>query len=78
MLLKITFVNIKYKHKNKEDGEFIRIKFLPPGRIVIYKGEPEDARYIQILDHIPLYQIFLVLQLQYLYRVIANHQHYSL
>ncbi len=47
-------IESKYKHKNKEDGEFIRIKFLPPGRIVIYKGEPEEARYIQVLDHIPL------------------------
>ncbi len=42
-----------YKYKDKR-GEFIRIKFLPPGRIIIYKGEPEKSRYIQILDHIPL------------------------
>ncbi len=47
-------IESKYKYKNKEKAEFIRIKFLPPGRIVIYKGEPEEARYIQVLDHIPL------------------------
>jgi len=27
---------------------------LPPGRILIYKGEPNDSRYLQVLDHIPL------------------------
>ena len=47
-------IESKYKYKDKSKGEFIRIKFLPPGRIVIYKGEPKDARYIQVLDHIPL------------------------
>ena len=43
-----------YKYKDKTKGEFIRIKFLPPGRILIYKGNPEESRYIQVLDHIPL------------------------
>ena len=47
-------IESKYQYKDKSKGEFIRIKFLPPGRIVIYKGEPEEARYIQVLDHIPL------------------------
>ncbi len=47
-------IESKYKHKDKSLGEFIRIKFLPPGRIVIYKGDPSVARYIQVLDHIPL------------------------
>ncbi|WP_269623002.1 Rieske 2Fe-2S domain-containing protein [Prochlorococcus marinus] len=47
-------IESKYKYKDKTKGEFIRIKFLPPGRIVIYKGEPKEARYIQVLDHIPL------------------------
>ncbi len=47
-------IESKYKYKDKSKGEFIRIKFLPPGRIVIYKGEPNEARYIQVLDHIPL------------------------
>ncbi|KGG12397.1 MULTISPECIES: Rieske 2Fe-2S domain-containing protein [Prochlorococcus] len=47
-------IESKYKYKDKQKGEFIRIKFLPPGRIVIYKGEPKDSRYIQVLDHIPL------------------------
>ncbi len=44
----------KYHHKSKEKGEFITISFIPPGRIVIYKGTPEEARYLQVLDHIPL------------------------
>ena len=47
-------IESKYKYKDSSLGEFIRIKFLPPGRIVIYKGEPNEARYIQVLDHIPL------------------------
>ena len=47
-------IESKYKYKDSSLGEFIRIKFLPPGRIVIYKGDPKEARYIQVLDHIPL------------------------
>ncbi len=47
-------IESKYKYKEKDKGEFIRIKFLPPGRIIIYKGNPEESRYIQVLDHIPL------------------------
>ncbi len=47
-------IESKYYHKNKEKSEFITIKFIPPGRIVIYKGTPDEARYIQVLDHIPL------------------------
>ncbi len=43
-----------YKYKDKDKGEFIRIKFIPPGRILIYKGNPNESRYIQVLDHIPL------------------------
>tara|TARA_Y100001968_G_scaffold302417_1_gene315732 strand:+ start:192 stop:1550 length:1359 start_codon:yes stop_codon:yes gene_type:complete len=43
-----------YLHKDKSKGEFIRIKFIPPGRILIYKGNLNSARYVQILDHIPL------------------------
>ncbi len=47
-------IESKYNHKDKSKGEFISIKFIPPGRIVIYKGSPESARYVQVLDHIPL------------------------
>ncbi len=47
-------IESKYKYKDQSKGEFIRIKFLPPGRIVIYKGDPDKSRYIQVLDHIPL------------------------
>ncbi len=47
-------IESKYNHKQQDKGEFITIKFIPPGRILIYKGTPEDARYIQVLDHIPL------------------------
>ncbi len=47
-------IESKYKHKDKDKSEFIRIKFLPPGRIIIYKGQPEESRYLQVLDHIPL------------------------
>ncbi len=47
-------IESKYNHKDKSKGEFITIKFIPPGRVVIYKGTPETARYVQILDHIPL------------------------
>ena len=47
-------IESKYMHKEKDKGEFIRIKFIPPGRILIYKDELETARYVQVLDHIPL------------------------
>ena len=43
-----------YSYKTNGQEEFIRIKFVPPGRIFIYKGSPESTRYIQVLDHIPL------------------------
>ncbi len=47
-------IESKYNYKSKDLGEFITLKFLPPGRVCIYKGTPETARYIQVLDHIPL------------------------
>ncbi len=47
-------IESKYNHKDKSKGEFITLKFIPPGRVLIYKGSPETARYIQVLDHIPL------------------------
>ena len=47
-------IQSKYNHKDKSKGEFITIKFVPPGRVVIYKGDPDSARYVQVLDHIPL------------------------
>ena len=43
-----------YSYKTNGQEEFIRIKFVPPGRIFIYKGSPESTRYIQVLDHVPL------------------------
>ena len=43
-----------YKQRDGEKEEFIRIKFVPPGRIFIYKGLPNKTRYVQVLDHIPL------------------------
>ncbi len=43
-----------YFYKNDPTKEFIRIKFIPPGRILIYKGDPSSSRYLQVLDHIPL------------------------
>ncbi len=49
-------IESKYNHKDKSKGEFITIKFIPPGRILIFKGDPKTARYIQCLDHIPLAQ----------------------
>ena len=48
------YIETIYYYKNKPSLEFIRIRFLPPGRILIYKGEPNDSRYLQVLDHIPL------------------------
>ncbi|WP_320664425.1 aromatic ring-hydroxylating dioxygenase subunit alpha [Prochlorococcus sp. MIT 1223] len=49
-------IQSKYNHKDKDKGEFITIKFIPPGRVMIYKGAPETSRYVQVLDHIPLAQ----------------------
>jgi len=43
-----------YFYKNDPSKEFIRIKYIPPGRILIYKGNPSVCRYLQVLDHIPL------------------------
>ena len=40
-------IESKYNHKDKSKGEFISFKFVPPGRILIYKGTPEEARYLQ-------------------------------
>ena len=48
------FIESIYSYKNDPNNEFIRIKFIPPGRILIYKGEPSTSRYVQVLDHIPL------------------------
>ena len=48
------YIESIYFYKNNPTKEFIRIKYLPPGRIFIYKGEPSDSRYVQVLDHIPL------------------------
>ncbi len=50
------YIESKYNHKDKSKGEFISIMFVPPGRIIIYKGNPDTARYVQVLDHIPLGQ----------------------
>ena len=36
----------------EEKGEFIRIKFLPPGRIVIYKGDPEKKPVVVLITFI--------------------------
>ena len=47
-------IESKYLFRDKEKGEFIRIKFMPPGRILIYKGNLDTTRYVQVLDHIPL------------------------
>ncbi len=47
-------IQSKYLHKDSDKGEFISLMFVPPGRVIIYKGSPETARYIQVLDHIPL------------------------
>tara|TARA_Y100001978_G_scaffold113447_1_gene101209 strand:- start:17092 stop:18438 length:1347 start_codon:yes stop_codon:yes gene_type:complete len=48
------FIESIYSYKNEPSKEFIRIKFIPPGRILIYKGDPKVSRYLQVLDHIPL------------------------
>ncbi len=48
------YIESIYYYKNDPTKEFIRIKYIPPGRILIYKGDPEISRYLQVLDHIPL------------------------
>ena len=48
------YIRTKYFHKQKDKGEFITQIFIPPGRIIMYRGKPETARYIQVLDHIPM------------------------
>ena len=48
------YIESIYYYKNDPTKEFIRIKYIPPGRILIYKGDPSVARYLQVLDHIPL------------------------
>ena len=48
------FIESIYYYKNEPSKEFIRIKYIPPGRILIYKGDPSTSRYLQVLDHIPL------------------------
>ena len=48
------YIESIYTYKNDPSKEFIRIKFIPPGRILIYKGDPSKSRYVQVLDHIPL------------------------
>ena len=48
------YIKCTYTHKDNENTEFITQVFVPPGRIYMYRGSPETARYIQVLDHIPL------------------------
>ena len=48
------YIESIYYYKNDSSNEFIRIRFIPPGRILIYKGDPQSSRYLQVLDHIPL------------------------
>ncbi len=48
------YIESIYFYKNEPKKEFIRIRFMPPGRILIYKGDPSISRYLQVLDHIPL------------------------
>ena len=48
------FIESIYFYKNNPTKEFIRIRYIPPGRILIYKGDPSKSRYVQVLDHIPL------------------------
>ena len=47
-------IQSKYAYKSDEGGEFITQIFVPPGRIFMFRGSPDKARYIQVLDHIPL------------------------
>ena len=48
------YIKCTYTSKDKENTEFITQVFVPPGRIYMYRESPESARYIQVLDHIPL------------------------
>jgi len=48
------YIESIYFYKNNPSKEFIRIKYIAPGRILIYKGNPSVSRYLQVLDHIPL------------------------
>ena len=48
------YIESIYYYKNDPTKEFIRIKYIPPGRILIYKEDPSISRYLQVLDHIPL------------------------
>jgi len=48
------YIESIYFYKSDPTKEFIRIKYIPPGRILIYKGNPANCRYVQVLDHIPL------------------------
>ncbi len=48
------YIESIYFYKSDPSKEFIRIKYIPPGRILIYKGNPTNCRYVQVLDHIPL------------------------
>ena len=48
------FMHIKYFHKHNPTKEFISQIFIPPGRIIMYKGNLKAARYVQVLDHLPL------------------------
>lgn len=43
-----------YHEKENNKDEFISQIFIPPGRVIIFKGATEQARYVQVLDHIPL------------------------
>ena len=54
--IKVTheYIESIYYYKKEPTKEFIRIKYIPPGRILIYKGDASAARYLQVLDHIPL------------------------
>ena len=48
------YIESIYFYKKNPTKEFIRIKYIPPGRILIYKGDAAVSRYVQVLDHIPL------------------------
>ena len=43
-----------YFHRNASKDEFISQIFIPPARIIMYKGSLKSARYVQILDHLPM------------------------
>jgi len=50
------YIKTTYFYKDSSKGEFITQIFIPPGRVIMYRGSdsPSLARYIQVLDHIPL------------------------